>query len=295
MKKLLVFLTAVSLILALGGCAGNNEDKPDEKHLSAVPEELQGSYHEEIAGRGSLELEEEKITIDWSSSAFEKNHIDIPVSYDAETGNIQYEGAVLTRITFTSETESESEEIYYDGSGYFETDEDRLIWHDNKAEDYDVVIFVRNGEVEEGDSMDMINPWTYTTDLEQAQTNSGVSFDPPVSEALPEGFELVTYAANINGIISAEYESEDRILLIRKSDLYDGQVLSGDYNNYSENWQLVLKGLAIDCYGDGETANLAYFGTDNLHFTVSCREKGDFREGNGLSADELNSLIMGMQ
>ena len=40
MKKLLVFLTAVSLILALGGCAGNNEDKPDEKHLSAVPEEV---------------------------------------------------------------------------------------------------------------------------------------------------------------------------------------------------------------------------------------------------------------
>lgn len=311
MKKLFVILLALALILTLGGCAGKEETKKEEDNkteeavpeetapeetvtVAAVPEELQGAYHEEIAGRGSLELGAETMTIDWSSSAFEKNHIDFPVFYDEENGYIRYEGAVMTRTTFTSDEESESKEIYNDGSGYFAIDEDRLIWHDDKAEDYDVVIFVRNDETAENE-MDMINPWTYTTDIETAKVNSGVEFDPPVEGSLPDGFELVTYAANINGIISAEYESEDRILMIRKSDLYDGQVLSGDYNIYSENWQQVLKGLAIDCYGDGETVNLAFFGTDNLHFTVSCLNKGDFMEGNGLSADELNSLIMGMQ
>jgi len=293
MKRLSVILLALLLLAGLAGCAKEEEGSSDTRQLIEVPEELQGSYHEEIAGRGMLELGADHISIDWNTSAFERNHIDFPAGYDAESGNIVYENAVMSRYTYTSETEFTSSEIYNDGSGYFETDEDRLIWHDDKAEGYDVVIFVRNEETQ-GD-MDMINPWVYTEDIEQAIAVSAVTFNPPIEEALPEGFSLVTYAGNINGIISAEYESEDRILMIRKSDLYDGQVLSGDYNIYSENWQQVLKGLAIDCYGDGETINLAYFGTDNMHYTVSCLPKADFQEGNGLTADEMNSLIMGMQ
>ena len=305
MKKLLILLFALMMMVSLGACASQGgEEKPaDEPVVEPVeeaavptPEELQGLYHEEIAGRASLEVTADLITIDWANSAFEKTHTELPTSYDAQSGNITYANGVMTTRTYLSFEDFTEREDYNNGTGYFEVNEDRLIWHNDLAEGYDVVIFARNEEVpeESGNEEDMSNPWVFTTDLEEAITVSSIEFDPP--QSLPKGFELVTYAANINGIISAEYESKDRRIIVRKSDLYDGQVLSGDYNAYPENWQEVLKGLAIDCYGDGGKINLAYFGTEDLHYMIGCYDKSDaYVAGNGLSIDEIQSMVMGMQ
>ena len=39
----------------------------------------------------------------------------------------------------------------------------------------------------------MINPWTETMDLEEAKKATGIDFEPPVENSLPEGYDLVTY------------------------------------------------------------------------------------------------------
>ena len=286
------------VLICLSGCGNKKqEEKKEEKQeqqviiRNSVPRNLQGSYHERYAGRASLELGSNTIIIDWSSSASQKAHFEIPVNYDEDNQRLVYENAVLTEYEFRSDTESKDTEVYNDGSGHFDILNGILIWYDDKAETDDPTVFVSNDGANS-----IANPWFYTTDLSEAIIYSGIDFCPPIDAALPEGFKLVSYGANINGVILAQYESEDRGLVIRKSDRVEGQELSGDYNSYSESWQQNVKGLNVDCFGDGETANLALFSVDYLHYSMSCIDKTyKTFEGNGLTADQINSLINSIQ
>ncbi|MCR4633853.1 MAG: hypothetical protein K5648_07000 [Erysipelotrichaceae bacterium] len=298
MKKMIKVLLVLAMVLGASACASQKEEEQkapevpaEESETVKVPEELLGSYHEEIAGRASLELSENKITIDWSSSAFEKAHFDFDIAYDADKNQLTYVGGKRTDTVFESDTKSTVTEAYNDGSGNFAIEEGKLIWNDDKNENGGPVVFISNEETAE---IGMANPWSYTGDLEEAITGSSIEFDPPVS--VPDGFVLTKYGYNINGIIEANYESEDRKLTVRKSDLYEGLELSGDYNTYSHNWQESLKGLAVDLYGDGESINLALFSGNNAHYSVTVTDKEYKKtEGNGISIDELSSLVMGMQ
>ncbi|MBR4471365.1 MAG: hypothetical protein IKS54_08680 [Erysipelotrichaceae bacterium] len=296
MKKIITVLMALLLVAGLSACT-KKETEPEVKQPTAVPEELCGSYHEEIAGRASLEVREDYLIIDWSNSAYEKAHFEAQTDYDAENKRINYSNGVMGTVVYETEEKFTENELYNDGSGYFEVLEDRLIWRDDRAEENtDPVIFVRNEEISEEEEANMYNPWIYTTDLEEAIAFSGISFVPPIPEALPKDMRLLGYTANINGIISAEYESEGRVLTVRKSDTYSGQVLSGDYNEYSENWTEIIKGSVWDCYGDGESINLAYIDLENVHYSLNCRDINlEVSEGSGITVDELNSLVNGMQ
>ena len=299
MKKMIIILLAAMMVLGLSACANQKEEEQKTEPETPVepaepvkvPEELLGQYHDDIAGRAALELTENKITIDWSSSAYEKSHYDFDIVYDAEKNQLTYQNGKLTNTVFESETKSTVTEVYNDGTGYFEITEGKLIWHDDKSESTEPTVFVSN---DEDAPMNMANPWTYTGDIEEAVTGSGIDFDPPV--AVPEGFKLTKYGYNINGIIEANYESEDRKLTVRKSDIYEGQELSGDYNTYSKNWKDYLKGLEVDLYGDGETINVALFGNNVAHYSLTVTDKEYKKvEGNGITIDELNSIVMGMQ
>ena len=42
-------------------------------------------------------------------------------------------------------------------------------------------------------TVEMPNPWSETADLDEAEKATGVDFDPPVDNSLPEGYEFVTY------------------------------------------------------------------------------------------------------
>ena len=291
MKKIITSLLALFVLLCMVSCGQKEEAAPETPEVVAVsvPEELTGEYHEEIAGRGALAVLTDKVYIDWSSSASEKMHCEFPVSYDAEKNVITYKDGKRTDTVFESDSKSTVTVVYEDGSGYFEIADGKLIWHDDKKDSSDTSTFVRNEE-----PIDMVNPWTYTSDIEEAIKGSGIEFDPPVG--LPEGFTLVNYGCNINGIIEATYESSDRKLVVRKSDKYEGIELAGDYNLYSKNWQHSFKGLEANLYGDGETVNLALFGNNSAHYSVNVTDKeNNIAEGNGITLDELASLIYGMQ
>lgn len=284
MKKLVMILLAAAMLLSLAACAKKEEPAPEPAASVAVPEELYGTYYEEIAGRGHFTLDENGIDCFWSSSAFETTEYKLPVEYDEENARLTYQNGVRTDIVYESDSKSTSTVIYEDGTGYFEISGKKLIWHNDKEEG-DPSTFVRN----EG----IANPWTYSMDIDDAITASGVEFDPPIG--VPEGFELENYGGSINGVIEAVYVSADRRLVVRKSYVAEGQTLSGNFNSYSQNWNLTLKGVSADCYGDGNTINEAYFSGGDAHYTVSVYDLNGAIEGNGITPDDLNSLINGMQ
>jgi len=292
MKKLTALLMAVLLVLAVSGCKSQNKEKQEAvvpAEPTPVPAEYLGSYHEEIAGRGMLELKENEVIIDWSDSAFEKEHFEFSVSYKAEDNTMSYSGGKRIRITFESEEKSSEEEIYADGSGYFVIGDKKLIWHDDKAESgAEPTVFVKDEAM-----IGIPNPWTYTENLDEAIKASGLEFfDPPVS--VPEGYEFVTYGA-MDGIIEAQYESDENKMVIRKSETLEGTDLSGDYNSYPENWEKSLKGLSVNLFGDGEKITAAYFGL-GPHFSLNIYDKnGGSSLGKGITIDELSSIVMGMQ
>lgn len=137
----------------------------------------------------------------------------------------------------------------------------------------------------------VVYDWTDTKSLDDAVRISGVDFDPPM--AVPEGLRLLTYSAR-PGIIEAVYtdDNSSNVLTVRKSATESGTALSGDYNNYSQTWDLSLKGAAVRCQGDGNTANAAYLSSGTGNFSLSYNPG---EEGKGLTADQINSIINGMQ
>ena len=140
----------------------------------------------------------------------------------------------------------------------------------------------------------MANPWTETEDLAEAIEGSGIEFDPPVEESLPvPEFEMNFWKyLYMDGTIEARYENVDNEMIIRASTELAGTDLSGAYNEYTEEWEENFKGLAVTCRGDGETVNCATFGSGEVNFSVTFNAG---EEGRGITVDELQSLVMGMQ
>lgn len=143
------------------------------------------------------------------------------------------------------------------------------------------------------DPTPIVNVWTDTTDLDTAIAGSGVSFTPPISEALPDLLTLKGYRY-MSGIIQADYYDRNgqTVLTIRKSNTTSGSSLTGDYNSYSYSWDLSLKGLSVHCLGDGSNANNVTFSAGSNHY---CILYNIGQEGYGLTADQINSLINSIQ
>ena len=149
-------------------------------------------------------------------------------------------------------------------------------------------------EEQEGESEEMTgmaNPWTETTDIQEAIDATGIAFDPPVDVSVPEGMNFFCYRYTTD-TIDALYESVDDELIIRVSSGLSGDELAGDYNVYSQNWEESLKGLTVSCRGDGETINVATFSSEPLHWAILCNAG---YEGRGLTIDQISSLVNGMQ
>ena len=135
----------------------------------------------------------------------------------------------------------------------------------------------------------VVNSWIDTFDLSEASSASGVSFSPPVS--VPDGLYFNGYRA-IQGILEANYTGWGNSMMIRVSNTTSGADLAGDYNSYSNGWNQNVKGLRIYCQGDGETINWATFSSGGKYWAITYNPG---LEGAGMTPDELNSLVNGMQ
>ena len=106
-----------------------------------------------------------------------------------------------------------------------------------------------------------------TADLEEAEKATGIDFEPPVENSLPEGYDLVTYRY-MEDLLEAVYQKGNEEIAIRISKERSGIELSGDYNNYSKEWEENYKGLVVTCRGDGTLINCANADLENIHFVV---------------------------
>ena len=292
-KILILLLLSMFLLSACTKNPDNTDDQTDAKTLN-IPVKVLGYYYEEVAGRGVINVEKvkdnlAKITIDWASSASENAHWDIEATYDGE--KLNYENAkLLTQVYDTTGNHADTEN-YHDGTGYFIVEEDCLVWHNDKKDSGDMDFrFVRD-YVRADENADMPNPWIETDDINVAIKNAGVEFDPPIEEALPAKVKLIKYLST-QGTISALYEDADNSLLIRKSNTIMGQELTGDYTAYTKTWKHKLKGLEVNCAGDGKLANVVWFETNDFTYSFNYNTG---QEGKGLSMDEINSIVNGME
>ncbi len=304
MKKVLAIMMAG---LLLGGCT--SEPEPDETPKETadpvpvetedtltvrIPEELLGTWYEQKVGRGVLDITANEdgtanAEIVWSNSAFETNVWEMVLAYSPETSTLDYLNGTKTILNFEKGNDPEKTVVYEDGTGSFDILDDRLVWHDGQAEvPGETVDFVREENVMNG-SQGMPNPWTATADLDEAMAVSGISFSPPVM--LFRDLEFETFMA-AEGTIDARYTNGTDTLVIRKSTAAEGQELSGDYTTYSTTWDQVLKGLRVTCRGDGKLLNEGIFSVDDTHWAISFNAG---EEGNGMTPDELNTLVNGMQ
>ena len=301
MKKFLAVLMLVCMLLSLAACGTSPaEPETDETEETAetvaVPEEVFGSYHEEIAGRGSMTVDPSAesgadVYVNWPNSAFEYREWTFHAEYDAENGRLVYEDAVAVTITYESENDDPSRTVEYEnGTGYLEIGEDVLVWFaDDEALSSDGAVFRKNDYYEEEPGMP--NPWQETEDLEEAIQGSGVEITLPPEEALPGDLRFWKYRY-MDGVFEALYESVNDQLIIRKSMEYSAAEISGDYNEYAEEWDWNFKGVNAHCKGDEETANVVLIDSNIGSF---CFLYNNTPGAPGLTEDEVRSLVMGIQ
>lgn len=70
-----------------------------------------------------------------------------------------------------------------------------------------------------------------------------------------------------------------------------GSELSGDYNACSQSWDHTFKGVSAHLRGNGDTVNETTFTAGGLNYSILYHSG---QEGQGLTLDEINSLINGM-
>lgn len=179
MKKLIIAL--FSLMLLLSSCGGSKEDSNTDTSL-VISDEMNGMYYDKIAGRGVLEFiktddRNAQIIIDWASSAFENGHWQMDVTVDGDV--LKYENGTYTVQTFDSSGNHSDEQRYSNVTGYFTVSEGTVVWHSDQEEGgNEDSVFVRDYLREE--QVGIANPWTETTDLNEAMQVAGIEFDPPV-------------------------------------------------------------------------------------------------------------------
>ena len=136
-----------------------------------------------------------------------------------------------------------------------------------------------------------MNDWTTAVDLDAAVSISGVSFTAPSGAVLPAGTSATPSFRAKTGTLEANY-SDTNSLIIRKSTLTGGNDLVGDYTNYAGTWTIPVGALTVNCRGDGTTINAATCDLPSGYLSISYNMG---KEGSGLNADQITSLINAIQ
>ena len=118
------------------------------------------------------------------------------------------------------------------------------------------------------------NPWSEAATLEEAVEGAGI-----------DGFTFVDGMVLTLGEVNAEtYRYMDG----------SGDI-SGDYNKYAYEWTQNVKGLEVKCFGnrEGEATKTIWTVDDYSYAILAYGAGGD--DDFGLNADDINSLVNGIQ
>lgn len=145
----------------------------------------------------------------------------------------------------------------------------------------------------------MANPWSAAESASAAAEGAGIDgFEIPEDSEISLGTVKVEEYRYMDGIAEADIPIGAVEMTIRKgradAAAEDGDI-SGDYNTYANEWTQNIKGLEVSCFGNREgEATKTIWSLDDTLFSITAYGAGgddDF----GLSADDLSSLINGIQ
>lgn len=166
MKKLLSILLALAMIFSMAACS-SKEEAPAEETTPAeeTSEETAEETAEETSEEGqnpvmnfvgdyasdrctiTVEAGEGKvanITVDWASSAAERNEWTMSGEFDEETMSVYYQDCVEKTLVFAEDGSVSSEETVYEGGHgtfTFNADDQTLTWTDDIDNIADGMVF----------------------------------------------------------------------------------------------------------------------------------------------------------
>ncbi len=306
MTKLLALMMAIMMVFALGlSACGSKTEEPAEDEGQNPIMNFVGTY---VSGRASIfigatdESNGAEATVTWSSSAAENSAWVMSGTFDPETMQFEYHDCVKTDYVYNESGDVESqEEVYTGGHGFMtftESDPLTLTWQDDQEHVADDMVFEFAGMVPDDGGIGMANPWSDAGTLAEAAEGAGVD-----GFSIPEGAEIslgevnVTEARYMEGLAEAVVEFPAVEMTIRKGNASvagNGDV-SGDYNEYANTWTQNIKGLEVTCFGNREgDATKTIWQVDDTCYSITAYGLGGDTDY-GLSPDDLNSLINGIQ
>ena len=276
--RILALMMALVMTFAMGLSACGKKAAPDDGQNPIM--NFVGYY---VCDRANVFIsadgeEGASAIVTWSSSAWENSTWMMSGTFDPETLQFEYHDCVKTDYKYKDDGDVESqEEVYTGGHGFMffkEGDPLSLTWQDDQEKVAEDMVFEYAGANPENNEAGMANPWSDVDSAEAAAEGAGLdTFMVPDGEAeISLGEVKVTQYRCMKGMAEAVVEFPAVEMTIRKGDksgeMAEGDI-SGDYSEYKYDWTQNIKGLEVKCFGN--------------------------REDYGLPADDLNSLINGIQ
>ena len=302
--RILALMMALVMTFAMGLSACGKKAAPDEGQNPIM--NYVGYY---VCDRANVFIsadgeEGASAIVTWSSSAWENSTWMMSGTFDPETLQFEYHDCVKTDYKYKDDGDVESqEEVYTGGHGFMffkEGDPLSLTWQDDQEKVAEDMVFEYAGANPENNEVGMANPWSDVDSAEAAAEGAGLdTFMVPDGEAeISLGEVKVTQYRCMKGMAEAVVEFPAVEMTIRKGDksgeMAEGDI-SGDYSEYKYDWTQNIKGLEVKCFGnrDGE-ATKTIWSVDDMDYSITVQGLGG-DEDYGLLADDLNSLINGIQ
>ena len=141
------------------------------------------------------------------------------------------------------------------------------------------------------------NPWQEAATAEEAAQGAGID-----GFSVVEGARLSLGAIEpwtfqyMEGIAEADSYAGASSIIVRKGTAPDGPNIAGDYNEYPAQWGQTIKGLEVTCYGHADdAASLVLWSANGYDYSIFVRDAEDPEKASSLTADDVNSLINGIQ
>lgn len=302
--KLVSLLLVLMLALSFSACGGGSQDAEPSDDGQNPAMNFVGDY---VNGRASIFIGAEdedgiNATVTWATSAAENSTWEMSGTFDSENLQFEYSDCVKTDYVYGTDGEiDDMKEVYTDGHGiikFSDGDELSLTWQDDEENIADGTVFVYNSDIpSNGGEAGLANPWQTADSLQEAAEGAGL-----------DGFEIDATEISLGKLEPEEYRYMDGVVEVRipvaavdmtirkgMASAAENGDISGDYNSYENEWTQNIKGLEVKCSGnrEGEATKTIWMVDDTCYSITAYGAGGD--DDFGLSADDLSSLINGLQ
>lgn len=304
--KILSLTMALLLMMSLGlsACGSKTEEASDDGQNPVM--NFIGNYACDRANIMIGATDEKNGTdalVTWGSSAWENSVWMMSGTFDPETLQFEYHDCVRTDYVYNENGEVKTEEeVYTGGHGFMtfkEGDPLTLTWQDDQEHMADDMVFEYTGMIpDDGSESEIANPWSTADSLEAAAEGAGIDgFSIPEGAEISLGTVELTEARFMDGLAEAyvAFPAVDMTIRKGKASVAENGDISGDYNEYANTWTQNIKGLEVTCFGNREgDATKTIWQVDDTDYSITAYGMGGDTDY-GLSADDLNSLINGIQ